>query len=85
MVAPMSCGRTARHNRPPPARKTTLLSQLTGQLAPNSGTIHFAGRESRTCPYYRRSALGWPSLVPDYSLLKDFTAMPNVALAAQDQ
>jgi branched-chain amino acid transport system ATP-binding protein len=27
------------------AGKTTLITQLTGQLQPNSGTIHFSGRD----------------------------------------
>ena len=40
------------------AGKTTLISQLTGQLPPNSGTIHFAGRDITGLPAYRRSPLG---------------------------
>ena len=47
------------------AGKTTLISQLTGQLTPNSGTIHFAGRDVTHLPAYRRS--GWAgALVPDH-------------------
>ena len=30
------------------AGKTTLVGQLTGNLPPDSGTIHFAGREVAT-------------------------------------
>ena len=65
------------------AGKTTLISQLTGQLAPNSGTIHFGGRDVTYVPAYRRSALGLARSFQITSLLKDFTAIDNVALAAQ--
>jgi branched-chain amino acid transport system ATP-binding protein len=65
------------------AGKTTLISQLTGQLTPNSGTILFAGRDITKLPAYRRSALGLARSFQITSLLKDFTAIDNVALAAQ--
>jgi len=65
------------------AGKTTLISQLTGQLAPNSGTIHFAGRDVTRLPAYKRSARGLARSFQITSLLKDFTAIDNVALAAQ--
>ncbi|MBS0532190.1 MAG: ABC transporter ATP-binding protein [Proteobacteria bacterium] len=65
------------------AGKTTLISQLTGQLQPNSGSIHFAGRDVTRLPAYRRSALGLARSFQITSLLKDFTAIDNVALAAQ--
>ena len=65
------------------AGKTTLITQLTGQLQPNSGTIHFGGRDITGLPAYRRSALGLARSFQITSLLKDFTAADNVALAAQ--
>src|ERR1700684_1249581 len=65
------------------AGKTTLISQLTGQLAPNSGTIHFGGRDVTKLPAYRRSRLGLARSFQITSLLPDFTAADNVALAAQ--
>jgi branched-chain amino acid transport system ATP-binding protein len=65
------------------AGKTTLISQLTGQLSPNSGTIHFAGADITRLPAYRRSALGLARSFQITSLLPDFTASDNVALAAQ--
>jgi branched-chain amino acid transport system ATP-binding protein len=65
------------------AGKTTLISQLTGQLMPNSGTIHFAGLDVTGLPAYRRSRLGLARSFQITSLLKDFTAIDNVALAAQ--
>ena len=65
------------------AGKTTLISQLTGQLAPSAGTIHFAGRDVTHLPAWRRSALGLARSFQITSLLPDFTAADNVALAAQ--
>jgi branched-chain amino acid transport system ATP-binding protein len=65
------------------AGKTTLISQLTGQLLPNSGTIHFAGEDITRLPAWRRSALGLARSFQITSLLPDFTAADNVALAAQ--
>ena len=65
------------------AGKTTLISQLTGQLHPNSGTIHFAGRDVTRLPAHRRSALGLARSFQITSLLPDFTAADNVAMAAQ--
>jgi branched-chain amino acid transport system ATP-binding protein len=65
------------------AGKTTLISQLTGQLTPNSGTIHFAGMDVTRMPAYRRSRLGLARSFQITSLLPDFTAIDNVALAAQ--
>jgi branched-chain amino acid transport system ATP-binding protein len=65
------------------AGKTTLISQLTGQLSPHSGTIHFAGADITRLPAFRRSALGLARSFQITSLLPDFTASDNVALAAQ--
>src|SRR3984885_4625961 len=65
------------------AGKTTLISQLTGQLLPNSGTIRFAGKEITRMPSYKRSALGLARSFQITSLLSDFSALDNVALAAQ--
>ena len=65
------------------AGKTTLISQLTGHLMPNSGSIHLAGRDISRLPAYRRSGLGLARSFQITSLLSDFTAADNVALAAQ--
>jgi branched-chain amino acid transport system ATP-binding protein len=65
------------------AGKTTLISQLTGQLLPNSGAIRFAGQDVTHLPAWRRSALGLARSFQITSLLPDFTAADNVALAAQ--
>jgi branched-chain amino acid transport system ATP-binding protein len=65
------------------AGKTTLISQLTGQLLPHSGSILLAGRDITGVPAYRRSALGLARSFQITSLLPDFTALDNVAMAAQ--
>jgi branched-chain amino acid transport system ATP-binding protein len=65
------------------AGKTTLISQLTGQLLPHAGTIRLAGADITRVPAYRRSALGLARSFQITSLLLDFTAADNVALAAQ--
>jgi branched-chain amino acid transport system ATP-binding protein len=65
------------------AGKTTLIGQLTGQLLPNSGSIHFAGNNITGMPAHRRSALGLARSFQITSLLSDFTALDNVAMAAQ--
>jgi branched-chain amino acid transport system ATP-binding protein len=65
------------------AGKTTLISQLTGQLLPHAGTISLVGQDITHVPAYRRSALGLARSFQITSLLLDFTALDNVALAAQ--
>src|ERR1039457_2371592 len=65
------------------AGKTTLISQLTGQLLPHAGSIFLAGTDITRVPAYRRSALGLARSFQITSLLPDFTAADNVALAAQ--
>jgi branched-chain amino acid transport system ATP-binding protein len=65
------------------AGKTTLISQLTGHLAPDAGSVSLAGRNITHLPAYRRCALGLARSFQITSLLLDFTAADNVALAAQ--
>ena len=65
------------------AGKTTLISQLIGQLRPSSGTIRFAGEDITRLPAWKRSHLGLARSFQITSLLPDFTAADNVALAAQ--
>ena len=40
------------------AGKTTLMAQLTGQLQPDAGTLHFAGRDITALPTPARVRLG---------------------------
>jgi branched-chain amino acid transport system ATP-binding protein len=65
------------------AGKTTLISQLTGHLEPHSGSVSLGGRDITYLPAYRRCALGLARSFQITSLLLDFTAADNVALAAQ--
>jgi branched-chain amino acid transport system ATP-binding protein len=65
------------------AGKTTLISQLTGHLTPHSGCIFLAGKDITHLTAWRRSALGLARSFQITSLLTDFTAADNVALAAQ--
>src|SRR6185437_1712000 len=65
------------------AGKTTLVSQLTGNVQPNSGTIHFAGRDITRLPMHARVRLGLARSFQVTAVLRDFTALDNVALAVQ--
>jgi branched-chain amino acid transport system ATP-binding protein len=65
------------------AGKTTLISQLTGHLSPHAGTVTLGGLDITYLPAHRRCALGLARSFQITSLLPDFTAADNVALAAQ--
>ena len=65
------------------AGKTTLISQLIGQLRPSAGTIRFGGEDITHLPAWKRSQRGLARSFQITSLLPDFTAADNVALAAQ--
>src|SRR3981189_2186909 len=65
------------------AGKTTLVGQLTGNLKPDSGTIHFAGRDVTRLPTHSRVRLGLARSFQITSVLREFTALDNVALAVQ--
>jgi len=65
------------------AGKTTLIGQLTGEVAPDSGSIRFADLDITALPTHRRSALGLARTFQITSLFLDFTALDNVALAVQ--
>jgi len=42
------------------AGKTTLINQISGLIAPDSGTIQFDGRDITGLPVHARAALGLP-------------------------
>jgi branched-chain amino acid transport system ATP-binding protein len=65
------------------AGKTTLIGQLAGEIAPDSGRIVFAGADITEVRAWRRSLLGISRSFQVTSLFLDFTALDNVALAAQ--
>jgi branched-chain amino acid transport system ATP-binding protein len=65
------------------AGKTTLIGQLSGEIEPNSGRIHFDGRDITVLPVDARNRLGLARSFQITSLFRDFTALENVALAVQ--
>jgi branched-chain amino acid transport system ATP-binding protein len=65
------------------AGKTTLIGELTGEVPPDAGRIHFDGTDITGLPVYRRSALGLARSFQVTSLFLDFTVLDNVALAVQ--
>ena len=65
------------------AGKTTLIGELTGEITPDAGRIHFAGHDITALPVHARSRLGLARSFQITSLFNDFTALDNVALAVQ--
>jgi branched-chain amino acid transport system ATP-binding protein len=65
------------------AGKTSLLAQLAGELAPDRGTIAFAGRDVTRLGPDARARLGIARSFQITTLVDDFTAEDNVALAVQ--
>lgn len=65
------------------AGKTTLISQLSGTLKPDSGTILFEGKEIAGLPAHKISMRGLARSFQITSIFADFTAEDNVALAVQ--
>jgi branched-chain amino acid transport system ATP-binding protein len=65
------------------AGKTTLLGQITGEIKPDAGRIHFDGADITALPVHSRSLLGLARSFQITSLFLDFTALDNVALAVQ--
>lgn len=65
------------------AGKTTLINQISGTLAPSGGTIYFGGRDVTELPANRRAMLGLARTFQITSVISSFSAIDNVALAAQ--
>ena len=65
------------------AGKTTLVNQLVGEIAPDSGTIEFNGRDITRLATFRRALLGLSRSYQITSIFPEFSALENVALAAQ--
>jgi branched-chain amino acid transport system ATP-binding protein len=65
------------------AGKTSLLAQLAGELAPDRGTVAFAGRDVTRLGPDARARLGIARSFQITTLIDDFTAEDNVALAVQ--
>ena len=65
------------------AGKTTLISQLSGALKPDSGTIRFKGQDITAQPAYARARLGITRSFQITSLVMGMSVLDNVALAVQ--
>jgi branched-chain amino acid transport system ATP-binding protein len=65
------------------AGKTTFISQLAGNLRPDSGRIIFAGEELTGLPAPKRARKGLARSFQITSVYPDFSALQNVALAVQ--
>ncbi|MEQ8818449.1 MAG: ABC transporter ATP-binding protein [Thalassobaculum sp.] len=65
------------------AGKTTLIGQISGQIAPDAGRIRFAGRDVTDLPMHARCKRGLARSFQITTVLPRFTALENVAVAAQ--
>ncbi len=65
------------------AGKTTFISQLAGNLRPDSGRISFAGEDITALPAPRRARKGLARSFQITSVYPEFSALQNVALAIQ--
>jgi branched-chain amino acid transport system ATP-binding protein len=65
------------------AGKTTLLAQLAGEVTPDAGTIWLEGRDVTRLGPDARARLGIARSFQITTLVADFTAEDNVALAVQ--
>jgi len=65
------------------AGKTTFISQLAGNLLPDSGTIRFTGSDITRLAAPQRARMGLARSFQITSVYPDFTALDNVALAVQ--
>ncbi len=65
------------------AGKTSLIAQLSGMLRPDRGAIRFDGAEITRLSAPARARRGLARSFQVTSILRDFTALDNVALAVQ--
>ncbi|MBW6397330.1 ABC transporter ATP-binding protein [Roseomonas sp. HJA6] len=65
------------------AGKTTLIHEITGVVAPDSGQVVFAGRDVTRLSLPRRARAGLARSFQITSVVAGFSALENVALAAQ--
>ncbi|MCY4607554.1 MAG: ABC transporter ATP-binding protein [bacterium] len=63
------------------AGKSTFISQVAGDLAPDSGSIHFRGRDIGQMRAAERARLGMARTFQISSLIGGFTVLENVMLA----
>ena len=65
------------------AGKSTLINQLSGELAPDEGTIVFDGADVTAELVHRRARLGIARSYQITSVFMEFTVLQNVMLAVQ--
>src|SRR5689334_5280249 len=65
------------------AGKTSLINQISGALSPDGGRIIFAGRDVTDLSVAARARLGFGRSFQITQILPRFTALENVAIAAQ--
>jgi len=65
------------------AGKTTLIGQITGEIAPDRGSILFEGRDITALSAAARARLGLARSFQITSIFRSFTAQGNVALAVE--
>jgi branched-chain amino acid transport system ATP-binding protein len=65
------------------AGKTSLINQISGALAPDSGRILFAGEDVTRLDLAQRAERGLVRSFQIASLFPEYTALDNVALAVQ--
>jgi branched-chain amino acid transport system ATP-binding protein len=65
------------------AGKTTFISQLAGNLLPDSGTVRFGGTDITRLTAPKRARMGLARSFQITSIYPEFSALDNVALAVQ--
>lgn len=67
------------------AGKTTALAQLSGELRPDAGSVHYRGEDITHLPMAARSARGIARSFQITAIFDDFTVRDNVAVAVQSR
>jgi branched-chain amino acid transport system ATP-binding protein len=65
------------------AGKTTAIGQICGEMAPDSGTVHFGGADITRLSFAARVKRGLSRTFQIVQLLDNDTALENVSLAVQ--
>ena len=65
------------------AGKTTLIAELAGEIAPDAGSIRYAGLDITARSVAERAAIGISRSFQITSIFREFSVLDNVALAVQ--
>ena len=65
------------------AGKTTFIHHVSGALQPDSGSVHFAGRDVTALSMHQRVAAGMARSYQITNVFRGLSALDNVALAVQ--